>query len=60
MGGDGMQIQIDSRNSDLVYTGYQFGNYYRIDRNKEQQTYIQPKHELENLLTVSTGKLPSY
>jgi photosystem II stability/assembly factor-like uncharacterized protein len=46
MGGDGMQIQIDSRNSDLVYTGYQFGNYYRIDRNKEQQTYIQPKHEL--------------
>jgi photosystem II stability/assembly factor-like uncharacterized protein len=46
MGGDGMQIQIDSRNSDLVYTGYQFGNYYRIDRNKDQQTYIQPKHEL--------------
>ncbi|QJP33648.1 glycosyl hydrolase [Nonlabens sp. Ci31] len=46
MGGDGMQIQIDSRNSDIVYTGYQFGNYYRIDREKEKQTYIQPKHEL--------------
>ena len=46
MGGDGMQIQIDSRNSDIVYTGYQFGNYYRIDREKEKQTYIQPRHEL--------------
>jgi photosystem II stability/assembly factor-like uncharacterized protein len=46
MGGDGMQIQIDSRNSDIVYTGYQFGNYYRIDREKEKQTYVQPKHEL--------------
>lgn len=46
MGGDGMQIQIDSRNSDIVYTGYQFGNYYRIDREKEKQTYIQPQHEL--------------
>lgn len=46
MGGDGMQIQIDSRNSDIVYTGYQFGNYYRIDREKDKQTYLQPKHEL--------------
>ncbi|MEN8898667.1 WD40/YVTN/BNR-like repeat-containing protein [Nonlabens sp.] len=46
MGGDGMQIQIDSRNSDIVYTGYQFGNYYRIDRGTGKSTYIQPKHEL--------------
>ncbi len=46
MGGDGMQVQIDSRNSNIIYTGFQFGNYYRIDREKEQQTYIQPKHQL--------------
>ncbi|KQC32415.1 glycosyl hydrolase [Nonlabens sp. YIK11] len=46
MGGDGMQIQIDSRNSDIVYTGYQFGNYYRINRETGDRTYIQPKHEL--------------
>lgn len=46
MGGDGMQIQIDSRNSDIVFTGYQFGNYYRINRKTNDQTYIQPKHEL--------------
>ncbi|WP_289046265.1 sialidase family protein [uncultured Olleya sp.] len=46
MGGDGMQIQIDNRNSDIVYTGYQFGNYYRIDRGTGDRKYIQPKHEL--------------
>ena len=46
MGGDGMQIQIDSRNSDIVYTGFQFGNYFRLNRETGEQTYIQPKHEL--------------
>ena len=46
MGGDGMQIQVDHRNPNIVYTGFQFGNYFRIDREKDKQTYIQPKHEL--------------
>ncbi|MEJ6792060.1 MAG: glycosyl hydrolase, partial [Lacinutrix sp.] len=46
MGGDGMQIEIDNRNPDIVYTGYQFGNYYRINRATGRQKYIQPKHEL--------------
>ena len=46
MGGDGMQVQIDSRNNEIVYTGYQFGNYYRLDRANDKNTYIQPKHEL--------------
>lgn len=46
MGGDGMQVQVDDRNPNIVYTGYQFGNYYRIDRDKEKQKYIQPKHIL--------------
>jgi len=46
MGGDGMQVQVDSRNSNIVYTGFQFGNYFRLDREKDKQTYIQPKHEL--------------
>ncbi len=46
MGGDGMQIMIDNRNANIVYTGYQFGNYYRLNRALEEQTYIQPKHEL--------------
>ena len=46
MGGDGMQVQVDDRNPNIVYTGYQFGNYYRIDREKGNQKYIQPKHVL--------------
>ena len=46
MGGDGMQIQIDSRNHNIVYTGFQFGNYFRLNLETEEQTYIQPKHEL--------------
>ena len=46
MGGDGMQVQIDTRNSNIVYTGFQFGNYYRLDLSSGEQTYIQPKHEL--------------
>jgi photosystem II stability/assembly factor-like uncharacterized protein len=46
MGGDGMQIEIDNRNSSIVYTGFQFGNYFRLNRKTGEQTYIQPKHEL--------------
>ena len=46
MGGDGMQIQIDNRNSNIVYTGFQFGNYFRLDLETGDQQYIQPKHTL--------------
>ena len=44
MGGDGMQVQIDNRDSNIIYTGSQFGVYYRI--NKSKRTYIKPKHDL--------------
>ncbi|GMN10142.1 hypothetical protein MTsPCn9_14430 [Croceitalea sp. MTPC9] len=46
LGGDGMQVQIDNRNSNIVYTGFQFGNYYRLDLENDKQKRIQPKHEL--------------
>lgn len=46
MGGDGMYIEVDERNPDIVYTGFQFGNYFRLDRGAKTTTYIQPKHEL--------------
>jgi photosystem II stability/assembly factor-like uncharacterized protein len=46
MGGDGMHVEIDNRNSKIVYTGFQFGNYYRLNRNGDAPVYIQPKHEL--------------
>ncbi|MEC5167387.1 photosystem II stability/assembly factor-like uncharacterized protein [Flavobacterium sp. PL11] len=43
MGGDGMQTQIDKRNPNIVFTGFQFGNYYRIDRANNKRDYISPK-----------------
>ncbi|MUP45274.1 glycosyl hydrolase [Gramella sp. BOM4] len=46
MGGDGMQVEIDSRNPDIIYTGFQFGSYFRINRKTGERKYIQPKHEL--------------
>lgn len=42
-GGDGMQVQIDKRNSNIVLTGSQYGSYYRIDRSKNTDTKITPK-----------------
>jgi photosystem II stability/assembly factor-like uncharacterized protein len=46
MGGDGMQVQIDPRDKNIVYTGFQFGNYYRLNMLTQQNTFITPKHEL--------------
>lgn len=46
MGGDGMQTVIDNRDNETIYTGYQFGNYYRINESKNEFEYITPKHEL--------------
>ncbi len=46
LGADGMQIQIDNRDANIIYTGFQFGNYFRIDRKTGKRTYIQPQHEL--------------
>lgn len=46
IGGDGMQVAIDPRDNTTVYTGYQFGNYYRINPSQGDFTYITPKHEL--------------
>nr|WP_239530819.1 glycosyl hydrolase [Muriicola jejuensis] len=46
LGGDGMQVQIDNRDPNIVYTGFQFGNYYRLDLSSGKRKNIQPKHEL--------------
>ena len=45
-GGDGMFVAPDPRNSDVVYTGFQFGNYYRMDRAADRSAYITPKHDI--------------
>lgn len=46
MGGDGMQVAIDPRDNETVYTGLQFGNYYRLNTHTEKREYITPKPEL--------------
>jgi hypothetical protein len=45
MGGDGMQIAIDPRDNETVYTGYQFGHYYKLHP-EERSVYIHPAHDL--------------
>jgi photosystem II stability/assembly factor-like uncharacterized protein len=50
MGGDGMQIAIDTRTNNTVYTGFQFGNYFRLERETPEDAFdgtrITPQHEL--------------
>lgn len=46
MGGDGMQVAVDTRDNNTVYTGFQFGNYFRINQKSGKRTYITPKHKL--------------
>lgn len=47
MGGDGMQVAIDTRDNVTVYTGFQFGNYFRMNTQTGQRKYITPKHDLK-------------
>ena len=44
-GGDGMQVQVDPRDNETVYVGYQYGNYFRLDPNGNR-SYLTPKHQL--------------
>lgn len=46
MGGDGMFVQPDPRNSKIVYTGFQFGNYFKVDRDKGTRTRITPRADV--------------
>ena len=46
LGGDGMQVEIDTRTNNLVYTGSQFGFYVRIDKATGRRTPIRPGHTL--------------
>ena len=46
LGGDGMQVQVDTRDNETVYTGYQFGHYYRVNKNTGESEEIRPEMEL--------------
>lgn len=45
-GGDGMQVAVDTRDNNTVYTGLQFGHYFRIDKASGAREYITPQHTL--------------
>jgi photosystem II stability/assembly factor-like uncharacterized protein len=47
-GGDGMQVQVDTRENKIVYTGYQFGNYSRVDKSNPMSDglVVRPVHDL--------------
>lgn len=46
LGGDGMQVQVDTRDNKTVYTGYQFGHYYRLNTATGEEHYVRPEMEL--------------
>ena len=47
-GGDGMQIQVDKRDNNTVYSGYQFGSYNRqlLNSPNEPDVNVRPQHKL--------------
>ncbi len=45
-GGDGMQVQVDTRDNATVYTGSQFGYYARINKNSGDNKDVKPKNNL--------------
>jgi len=46
MGGDGMYTQVDPRDNVTTYTGFQFGNYFRVNTKTGDRKKITPSHEL--------------
>ncbi len=45
-GGDGMQVEVDTRTNDIVYTGSQFGAYSRINTTTNERESVRPRHKL--------------
>ncbi len=41
-GGDGMQVQVDPRDNMTIYTGLQFGTYFRTNRARTETRPIRP------------------
>lgn len=47
VGGDGMQVQVDTRDNTTTYAGSQFGVYSRMNRKtKLDRKSVRPQHEL--------------
>ena len=52
-----MQIEVDSRDNEVVYTGYQFGWYMRTDRTTGERASL--PHAQPGAHCGGTGKRPS-
>ncbi|GAB5521182.1 MAG: hypothetical protein RhofKO_34330 [Rhodothermales bacterium] len=46
LGGDGMQVEVDTRDNETVYTGSQFGFYARVNTRTGARAQVRPRHEL--------------
>ena len=46
LGGDGMQVEVDTRTNNIIYTGSQFGAYRRIETSTGASASIRPRHQL--------------
>ena len=46
MGGDGMQVQVDTTDNTTVYTGFQFGYYYRVNKTTRDANPVTPERKL--------------
>ncbi|MBI3511451.1 MAG: glycosyl hydrolase [Bacteroidetes bacterium] len=46
LGGDGMQVQVDTRDNNTVYAGYQFGYYFRVNKTTGESKQVRPEMEL--------------
>lgn len=47
IGGDGMQVQVDWRDNNTVYSGFQFGNYFRVNKvSGEMKRLVVPPIEI--------------
>lgn len=45
-GGDGMQVQVDTRDNKTAYSGFQFGYYSRRNTDSGKPFFIHPMHDL--------------
>lgn len=46
LGGDGMQVRVDFRDNATLYTGFQFGNYFRVNRKTNERKYLEMPREI--------------
>jgi photosystem II stability/assembly factor-like uncharacterized protein len=46
VGGDGMMINVDTRDNSTMYAGSQFGFYQRLSKNNTDRKVIRPRHQL--------------